>query len=349
MRLPSRSNYNNKVSVIVAAYNVEKFIDKCVTSILEQSYTNYELICIDDCSTDGTKKILEKLQNDNCGIKIIYNEINLGVSEVRNLGIAIATGKWICFVDGDDYLENNMIELLVNKAEEEDVDLVIGNYFSDNNGKLLPEYYYENISSNMSRDQMQIDAILGIRNLSTSVGVPWGRLYKRSMLIENNILFIPGLKRMQDMIFNLYVFQLANKIALIDDYIYYYRLHKKSSTHAYDDSFLATAERIVIELNKFVKKYSKDWKDVIIIEELHLMTEAVKISCLSDECPMTYREKIAFIDSAKKIICDFRSERRKFVGKNHKDKVVYFLLKNEMYKSFLFLCSLRKLIININN
>lgn len=344
MRLPNRSNYNRKVSVIVAAYNVEKYIDRCVTSILEQSYTDYELICIDDCSTDGTKKILERLQNDNCGIKTINNEINLGVSEVRNLGIAIATGKWVCFVDGDDYLETNMIELLVNKAEEEEADLVIGNYFSDNKGKLISEYYYDNTSCNIPRDQMQIDAILGIRDLSTSVGVPWGRLYKRNMLIENNILFISGLKRMQDMIFNLYVFQLANKIALIDDHIYYYRIHKKSSTHAYDDSFLTTAEKIVLELKKFEKKYSKDWKDVIIIEELHLMTEVVKRSCLSDECPMTYREKIAFIDSAKKKICDFRLERRKFVGKNHKDRVVYFLLENEMYKSFLFLCSLRKLI-----
>ncbi len=344
MRLPNRSNYNRKVSVIVAAYNVEKYIDRCVTSILEQSYTDYELICIDDCSTDGTKKILERLQNDNCGIKTINNEINLGVSEVRNLGIAIATGKWVCFVDGDDYLETNMIELLVNKAEEEEADLVIGNYFSDNKGKLISEYYYDNTFCNIPRDQMQIDAILGIRDLSTSVGVPWGRLYKRNMLIENNILFISGLKRMQDMIFNLYVFQLANKIALIDDHIYYYRIHKKSSTHAYDDSFLTTAEKIVLELKKFEKKYSKDWKDVIIIEELHLMTEVVKRSCLSDECPMTYREKIAFIDSAKKKICDFRLERRKFVGKNHKDRVVYFLLENEMYKSFLFLCSLRKLI-----
>ena len=108
-----------KFSIIIPAYNIEKYIDKCINSIIEQTYKNYEIIIINDGSTDNTKNIIDKYKTKK---KVtIINQNNKGLSESRNIGVKKATGNYILFVDGDDYIDKKLLETLNNIIEDEDI------------------------------------------------------------------------------------------------------------------------------------------------------------------------------------------------------------------------------------
>ena len=115
-----------KLSIIVPVYNVEKYLDKCLDSILNSTYKDFELIVINDGTKDNSEQIITKyLENEEYKDKIIYiSKENSGLSDTRNLGMSKATGDYIAFVDSDDYIEPNMYETMMNKALEKDFDIV---------------------------------------------------------------------------------------------------------------------------------------------------------------------------------------------------------------------------------
>ena len=129
--------YNIKFSIIVPVYNVEKYIKKCINSILNQTYKNYEIIIINDGSTDKSKKILESYKNiDN--IKII-NQTNKGLSVARNIGIKNASGDYLLFVDSDDYIDNDLLENLNKNITDEEI-IRFQTRTVDESYKVLKEY-----------------------------------------------------------------------------------------------------------------------------------------------------------------------------------------------------------------
>lgn len=124
-----------KITTIVAAYNVERYILRCIESVLGQTYKNLEIIIINDGSTDKTKEILENIKNLDSRIKIIHKK-NGGISSVRNLGIDKSTGYYIHHLDGDDWLEPEMYDKMIKFMEKNDLDMSICNFYFDyDNGK----------------------------------------------------------------------------------------------------------------------------------------------------------------------------------------------------------------------
>lgn len=115
-----------KISIIITAYNVDKFIERAVKSVLSQTYKNIEVVIVEDCSTDNTKDIIEQLANEDDRVKIVYHEENKGAGWGRRDGIEASTGDYFITVDGDDWLDETFIESLVKKAEETDADVVSG-------------------------------------------------------------------------------------------------------------------------------------------------------------------------------------------------------------------------------
>ncbi len=116
---------NSKISVIVSAYNTEKYIEKCIESILNQTYKNIEVIIVDDCSTDSTLKIIKKLEKNDNRIKIIENKQNMGLSYSRNIALENSTGDYIGYIDSDDYIEENYYEELLNTILENKADISV--------------------------------------------------------------------------------------------------------------------------------------------------------------------------------------------------------------------------------
>ena len=130
-----------KVSIIVPIYNVEKYLSKCIESILSQTYKNIEIILVDDGSPDNSPQICDEYAKKDDRI-IVIHKANGGVSSARNAGIDIATGKYIGFVDPDDYIENNMYELMMNKIEEYQANIVICGYDYINENYTVERHYH---------------------------------------------------------------------------------------------------------------------------------------------------------------------------------------------------------------
>ena len=140
---------NNKISVIVAVYNTEKYVKKCIESLLNQTYKNLEIIIIEDCSTDDSKKILKNYEKKD-RIKILYNEKNKGLSYSRNLGIQNSTGNYVGFIDSDDYVADDYFEKLMNSIIINKSDVAICDmkliYENDNNKEVINKCFDGNLN-----------------------------------------------------------------------------------------------------------------------------------------------------------------------------------------------------------
>ena len=187
-----------KVSVIVPVYNTEKYLSKCLDSLTAQTLKNIEVICINDCSTDGSLDILKVYAAKDNRIKIIDSKENKGAAIARNKGINVATGEYIGFVDSDDFVDLDFYEKLYNKAKENNADAAKGNYKSATNGVI---------------DYSLNDEI---KNFSTNFAYAYcSAIFNRELLLKNNIKF-PLLSDMEDPVFTFKFALLANKVEIVD-------------------------------------------------------------------------------------------------------------------------------------
>ena len=135
----------NLVSIIVPCYNVEKYIKKCLKSLLSQTYSNIEIICIDDCSVDKTLSVLNEYKLYDSRIKVFCNKKNLGAGKTRQFGLSVATGEYIMWCDSDDWYEKNMVQDMVQSLIDNDVDLVVCNQKIVNSKHLETRDVFENV------------------------------------------------------------------------------------------------------------------------------------------------------------------------------------------------------------
>ena len=162
------------VSIIVPVYKAELFLERCVRSILRQTYGDWELILIDDGSPDNSGRLCDDFARDNARIKVIHKE-NGGVSSARNMGLDIAAGKWICFVDADDYIGDNYLEVL-SFAKSDLIILSSQNIGTD--GILLEEY--ELLDEISSKNRSTFEAIISSHLGSTLFKTPWAKIFKKN-------------------------------------------------------------------------------------------------------------------------------------------------------------------------
>ena len=210
-----------KVSIIVPCYNAQNYLDKCLNSILKQTYKNIELICINDGSTDNTLNILKKYKKNDTRVKIIDKK-NEGVSAARNDGIKNSIGSYILFVDSDDYIELNMVEYLLNKAIHFSADIVKCNR-SDvyDDGKIVlraPLWNKETVIES-SEFAEKIYPEFFRRNKLCNI---WMTLIKKDLIIDNNFYFLRELKVNEDEWFSAQIFSKANRFVYIPKNFYYY-------------------------------------------------------------------------------------------------------------------------------
>lgn len=204
------------ISVIVPIYNASSYISKCVSSVLSQTFTNLELILVDDGSMDGSLQICQTLASQDKRI-IVRHQSNQGVSRARNLGISICRGEWIAFVDADDYLNEFYLSELLEHAT--DCDLIIGGYnkilLSENREWIELEFPEFSLSKDYTGNHGLWDKVL-------LYGTPWGKLFKRSLIKENDIIFPVDFPLHEDHIFFYEVLLHTNRIGLIKSCGYNY-------------------------------------------------------------------------------------------------------------------------------
>lgn len=184
------------VSIIIPVYNVEKYIDKCIESICAQSYSNLEIILIDDGSSDCSGEICERWALKDKRIKVLH-KINEGVAIARNQGLKIAIGNYIVFIDGDDYALSCYVEQMLLKMKENKVELVIADYFTDTNGFMSTFSTSSGVSEIKNRDET-LNGLYGDKGYH---GYLWNKMFCKNIIDRNNIHFLPGIVIWEDTLF----------------------------------------------------------------------------------------------------------------------------------------------------
>lgn len=209
---------SHKVSVIVPVYNVEKYLERCILSIINQTYRNIEIILVDDGSKDKSGEICDNFADRDTRIKVIHKN-NGGISDARNAGLGNATGEFICFIDSDDYIHKNLIKDNLEKLIEKDADMICFNRYVVNNNEVLKRVNIYNESMGT------YDVIEGIwkKKLSTVV---WDKMYKRHLW--NNVIFIKG-KVFEDLYAMPQILMQVCKIICNNDAYYYYERGNSTS------------------------------------------------------------------------------------------------------------------------
>ena len=177
------STMNDKISIILPVYNVEKYLNKCIDSILNQTYKNFELIIIDDGSTDNSSTICDSYKNDSR--VIVIHQDNKGLSVARNKGIDMSTGNYITFIDSDDYIDSKYIEILYNIISNNNSDIVMCNKieFKENTNikeNIIYDYNEEVLSKEETYKRMVL--LQGITFTS------WAKMYKKEIFNNNKYL-----------------------------------------------------------------------------------------------------------------------------------------------------------------
>ncbi len=245
-----------KVSVIVPAYNAEKTIKKCIDSIMNQTFDDYEVIVINDGSTDNTKDLLDMYKN-NPKLRVI-NKKNGGIGAARNDGIKEAKGDYITFVDSDDYVDKKILESFYNFAIKNSLDVVTSSYKKVISGKIVdwPSIKYK------------------IGNIKTSPKIifsieyaPWAKMFKRDLLINHNIKFVEN-KKYEDIPFVCRALLYSKLTGYLKDAHYYYVVHKKSETTTMDERVFDILDALKMIKNDYRKEYYlKDEINYLLIDK----------------------------------------------------------------------------------
>ena len=236
---------SEKVSVIVPIYKVEKYLNKCIDSIINQTYTNLEIILVDDGSPDNSPKICDEYAKKDNRIKVIHKQNN-GVSSARNVGLDISTGDYIMFIDGDDYIELNMIECMLKNMFDNDVDIVVCNINYVYKDKEFIKY------DESDRILNNYDAMKEFIRDGIVQAVVWNKLYKKSII--KDMKFIIN-KIHEDEIFSYEAISKANSIYYNSNPFYNYIQREDSITGKFSIQRLDAVEAAYERMNSIKQNY----------------------------------------------------------------------------------------------
>lgn len=206
-----------KISVIIPVFNASKYLDKCIDSLLSQTIDLIEIIFVDDCSTDNSLQILKKrvseFSNKGYEIKIVEHKVNRGSASARNSGLERVTGKYIGWLDADDYIDPHMFEKLFDQVESENADIICCNF------KMVYVDRVLNRPQPMPADPLTFVEMLMVGKMQ---GMLWNKLFRTTLFTENNIQFVDGANLAEDRNVLIKLLLCANSISFNNEYLYYY-------------------------------------------------------------------------------------------------------------------------------
>jgi glycosyltransferase involved in cell wall biosynthesis len=280
------NNYNLKISIGIPVYNAEKYIERCAISLFEQTYLNIEYIFLDDCTLD---KSIEKIQNvlqtypqRKSQTKMIKHEINKGSAAARNTIINNMTGDFVLWVDSDDYVETNMVELVVKKQQEKNVDIVCFGYFKHKKDNI--ELYVPKTCTSTN------ELALGILSREILVTL-WTRMYKTDLFKQHNIQCHEGDNLGEDWLIASQLAYYAQSISNLDIPLYHYTVN--SNTNSYSSVFSEEkayqAIRNLDALKIFVSEKGPEWNFAWEKSEAKIIAKNIIDCCKSSEFRTFYQ------------------------------------------------------------
>lgn len=255
------------VSVIIPVYNVEKYLEQCLDSIINQTLKDIEIICVDDGSTDRSLEILQEYKEKDNRIKVLTQK-NLYAGVARNTGLKVATGKYLSFLDSDDFFELNMLEEMYNKAEKDNSDIVICGWHNyDNNlQKVIKDFRisYKYVEKSPFSPYDFRKELFDICKPN-----PWTKLFRHQFFIDNNLYFEDCIC-CNDITCICLSMVLAKKISIVDKCFIYYRSNQSNNITANRNKNLDSVLYAINKLEEKLKKLNlyKDFKQTFFKKAL---------------------------------------------------------------------------------
>ena len=318
-------------------YNASKYISTCINSILEQTYNNFELILIDDGSIDETWNICSEYKDNDNRIHL-YRKSNGGVSSARNLGLEKAKGNWITFIDADDWVGKTYIEKLLSNNIG-NIDLIISFANIVKGGEIVKETYPSDIIEDYDFYLLFIKYGL---NLRTS---PWGKMYKREIINDNNLRFVDGMQIGEDAVFLYNYLLLSKKIYVSDVMEYYYRYDLPGTLtkriNSYNDELFVYMKMDEV-VNVLIDRFSSKNIQAIINLRITLSIYANRVlNSLYHSSELHRNERLKIIKSL-----DLEPVYKYIPCKTIKDKLLCVFLKKQWFGLYDFLRMGKRLINN---
>ncbi len=255
-----------KVSIIVPVYNVAPYLRRCMDSIINQTYRNIEIICIDDGSTDESGKILDEYAESDDRINVVHTN-NAGVASARNTGLSLASGEYLLFVDGDDWIDTATCQKAVSSISTESADVVMWSYireFSDHSDPKMifrgQKLFDETACRKLQRRMIGLsDEELAHPENADALSTVWGKLYRREIIEQNHLRFedLSRIGTYEDGLFNLCYFAHARCAIFIPDYLSHYRKNS-GMTSKYRKELAGQWKNLFSDMRVYIEKSGND-------------------------------------------------------------------------------------------
>ena len=335
------------VSIIVPIYNVEKYLEQCIDSLLKQTLENIEIVLVDDGTPDNSGKIADDYGKKYDNIKVIHQK-NSGLGSARNTGLLYATGKYIGFVDSDDWVQCSMYNNLFKKAVENNADIVFGGHRDVINGRVARIKPHP-LSGKTILDKNEI---LNVRknlfghsiNDTTLEAYPmrvWTAIYRRDFLLKNKIMFENILS--EDTIFNLSAYKYANVISFTGDTDYCYRQDNQPSImKTFSEKKLDQYIKFLSKLNEIA--LNEDQDSIVRVKRMSIDYERLYIGIVSDSNLSIKDKKIQISRYVQNPIIKELWKGYPINALPIQQRVFHFMLLKNVYGGVLVLSSIRQLL-----
>lgn len=325
----------NKVSVIIPIYNAEKYLSKCIESVLSQTYENIELILVDDGSKDTSLEIMKSYEKKDNRVKILTRE-NKGQLQTREDGLELSTGEYVTFIDADDWIDSTMIKTMIEIKENYNADIVRCSYIDEHveeNRHVANKPPFDKVQY-IGRDNFK-ELLYPIFINTHQINSIWGQLIRKDLIEKFDL--DKKIRIAEDLMFNLKLYQNINNIVFIPNNFYHYRANIESITNRKDVNSIKLKLQNVIKVYSEYYEYIKKWN---IESEENKNNVTLRILKETERCinelytfKTSHKEKIEVFNYAVELL----AENKVQVTDNILKKLEYKLLMKQYYNLFIIL------------
>lgn len=316
------------LSIIIPIYNTGDFLHKCISSVLSQTLSDFELILVNDGSTDNSGEILDEYAKKDNRIKVIHKE-NQGVSAARNDGIKEACGEYIGFIDSDDWIEPSMYEKLYSLAKNNDAEIVMCDAVT---------VYDDKPEEADTIDQLKEDLLLKKQDISPALllemaGAAWRCIYKTDLIKENNVLFPVSIKLSEDRIFNILAFGYSNSIYYTKSALYNRFMREGSAVNKYYENKLQMAIDAKVKTEQALDLvWKKDDYKLMYLNQFIVACYSAISDIFSKACTLSFQKKYSEV----KKICFNDTLKNAIISLNSKDLRAKLILNKQVFLLCVF-------------
>lgn len=315
----NRNEHEPLVSVVVPVYNVGEPLNRCVRSLTEQTYRNLEILLVDDGSVDESPALCDAWAGRDERVRVLHRQ-NGGVSVARNAGIDVAAGEWLMFVDGDDWLEPDALDVMMRRAIARGSELVFcGNWNDVWRGDAVASSTHNKLFDFDATDGERFIRWFGRLSDAAYVRAPWGKLFSTDLVRRSGARFPDGVAVGEDSMFTFTVYAVVRNVSCVPEAFYHYVMHASSAMGSFNPRWFADRRRSYRDVLRIVKRWNPGYASAqrlsfldnvsIILGELYdgqkvcrgsarrqliqtIAHDDVVAECVSHAAPHTMREKV---------------------------------------------------------